>query len=204
MIVHYKRLAGCFLLGQKFSCSPGACSEMLVDRTLLTLLLVVIFAIRPLSPSKDPNSILQFYQHLLALRHQDPALLEGDYVDLKPNNDALLAYLRRFGDESVLVVLNMSGKPQTVSLNVAGRAKPHCCPARVHRRSPRFFRGYRNSDCSPLRSTSRDFQGRYGANREQAQFHESGRRGVNRRCCHRGGPRRSCGNQRRRTGEVLM
>ncbi len=71
--------------------------------------------------SKDPDSILRFYQHLLALRHQDPALLEGDYVDLKPNNEALLAYLRRFGDESVLVVLNMSGKPQTVSLNVAGR-----------------------------------------------------------------------------------
>jgi alpha-glucosidase len=71
--------------------------------------------------SKDPDSILQFYQRLLALRHQDPALLEGDYVDLKPNNEALLAYLRRFGEESVLVVLNMSGKPQTVSLNVAGR-----------------------------------------------------------------------------------
>ena len=62
--------------------------------------------------SKDPDSILRFYQHLLALRHQDPALLEGDYVDLKPNNEALLAYLRRFGDESVLVVLNMSGKPK--------------------------------------------------------------------------------------------
>src|SRR5580658_7403777 len=49
MIVHYKRLGGCFLLGQKSSCSPGACSEMPVDRTLLTLRLVVIFAISPLS-----------------------------------------------------------------------------------------------------------------------------------------------------------
>jgi hypothetical protein len=163
MIVHYKRLAGCFLWGQKFHCSPGACSEMLFDRTILTVLLVAIFGIAPLShaqavdaqghpwwkhavfyelyprsfadsdnpasykthnvavESKDPDSILQFYQHLLALRHRDPALLEGDYVDLKPNNEALLAYLRRFGDESVLVVLNMSGLPQTVSLNLVGR-----------------------------------------------------------------------------------
>src|SRR3984957_19085279 len=58
--------------------------------------------------SADPNSILQFYRHLLALRHEDQALLEGDYVDLSPKNDAVLAYLRRSGDEAVLVLLNMS------------------------------------------------------------------------------------------------
>src|ERR1700719_3885384 len=57
MIVHYKRLAGCFLLGQKSSCSPGACSEMPVDRTLLTLLLVVIFAISPLSHAQDVDAL---------------------------------------------------------------------------------------------------------------------------------------------------
>ena len=46
--------------------------------------------------SRDPNSILEFYRHLLTLRHQDTALLEGDYVDLKPKNDAVIAFLRRF------------------------------------------------------------------------------------------------------------
>ena len=69
--------------------------------------------------SADPNSILQFYRHLLALRHEDQALLEGDYVDLSPKNEAVLSYLRRSGDEAVLVLLNMSGSPQTLSLDVA-------------------------------------------------------------------------------------
>jgi alpha-glucosidase len=71
--------------------------------------------------SADPNSILQFYQHLLALRHEDQALLEGDYVDLSPKNEAVLSYLRRSGDEAVLVILNMSGSPQTLSLDVAAQ-----------------------------------------------------------------------------------
>ena len=32
------------------------------------------------SEKKDPNSILNFYKNLLALRHTNPALLDGDYV----------------------------------------------------------------------------------------------------------------------------
>ena len=71
--------------------------------------------------SADPNSILQFYRHLLALRHEDQALLEGDYVDLSPKNEAVLSYLRRSGDEAVLVLLNMSGSPQTLSLDVTAQ-----------------------------------------------------------------------------------
>src|ERR1700733_2381424 len=69
--------------------------------------------------SRDPNSILEFYRHLLTLRHQDPALREGDYVDLKAKNEGVIAFLRRFHDEAVLVVLNMSGSPQTVSMDLA-------------------------------------------------------------------------------------
>jgi alpha-glucosidase len=69
--------------------------------------------------SADPQSILEFYRRLLALRHQDPALLEGDYVDLSPANSAVLSYLRRYRDEAVLVILNMSSKTQTVSLGSA-------------------------------------------------------------------------------------
>jgi alpha-glucosidase len=69
--------------------------------------------------TRDPNSILEFYRHLLTLRHQDPALREGDYVDLNAKNDGVIAFLRRFHDEAVLVVLNMSGSPQTVSVDLA-------------------------------------------------------------------------------------
>jgi alpha-glucosidase len=83
--------------------------------------------------SRDPHSILEFYRRLLALRHQDEALREGDYVDLKPNNEALLAYLRRSGKEAVLVVLNMSGNEQTVGLGLAGhRTTLLCTPGAPH------------------------------------------------------------------------
>lgn len=75
----------------------------------------------------DPHSILEFYRQLLALRHQDVALLEGDYVDLKPKNEAVLAYLRRSEKESILVVLNMSGTAQTVGLGLAGHKTALLC-----------------------------------------------------------------------------
>jgi alpha-glucosidase len=71
------------------------------------------------SELRDPNSILQFYRHLLALRHKEPALLEGDYVALNPTDNAVLSYLRRSESESVLVTLNMSGAAQNISLDLA-------------------------------------------------------------------------------------
>jgi alpha-glucosidase len=71
------------------------------------------------SESADPNSILNFYKKLLALRHQDEALLEGRYVALDPDDPNVLAYLRAYKDEAVLVVLNMSSATQQVSLNLA-------------------------------------------------------------------------------------
>jgi alpha-glucosidase len=83
--------------------------------------------------SADPHSILQFYRRLLALRHQDEALLEGDYLDLKPKNESVLAYLRRSGKEQILVVLNMSGNVQTVNLGLAGhKTTLLCSPCAPH------------------------------------------------------------------------
>jgi glycosidase len=35
---------------------------------------------------KDPNSVLQFYQRVLALRHQNRVLLDGEYIALNENN----------------------------------------------------------------------------------------------------------------------
>jgi glycosidase len=69
----------------------------------------------------DPNSILVFYQRLLALRHTNSALLDGDYVGLNENDPNVMSYMRRYKDEAVLVVLNMSAEPQKVSFNLAGQ-----------------------------------------------------------------------------------
>jgi alpha-glucosidase len=67
---------------------------------------------------KEPDSILNFYRRVLALRHQDPALRDGEYVALNENDPNVLSYLRRYKDEAVLVVLNMSSMPQKVSFDL--------------------------------------------------------------------------------------
>lgn len=72
------------------------------------------------SELNDPNSILQFYRRLLILHHHNRALLDGDYVALNQDDPNVLAYLRRYKNEAVLVVLNMSGTAQQVSFNLSG------------------------------------------------------------------------------------
>jgi alpha-glucosidase len=68
---------------------------------------------------KEPDSVLSFYQKLLALRHQNRALLDGEYIALNQDDPNVLSFLRKYKDEAVLVVLNMSGTPQTVTFNSA-------------------------------------------------------------------------------------
>ncbi len=71
------------------------------------------------SELKDPSSILNVYRSLLALRHQNRALLDGDYIALNENDPNVLSYLRRYKNEAVLVVLNMSSQSQQVSFDLA-------------------------------------------------------------------------------------
>ncbi len=68
---------------------------------------------------KDPDSILQFYKHLLILRRQDPSLREGEYIPLSEDRPDVVSYLRRYKNQAVLVVLNMSGTEQKVSFDLA-------------------------------------------------------------------------------------
>jgi alpha-glucosidase len=71
------------------------------------------------SELSDPNSILQFYRQLLVLHHRNRALLDGDYVALNQDDSNVLAYLRRYKNSAVLIVLNMSATPQHVSFNLS-------------------------------------------------------------------------------------
>ncbi len=71
------------------------------------------------SESGDPNSILNFYKRLLALRHTEKALLYGDYLALNPDDASVLSYLRRYKEETILVVLNFSAAPQTITFDLA-------------------------------------------------------------------------------------
>jgi alpha-glucosidase len=67
---------------------------------------------------KNPDSILNFYRRVLALRHHDAALRDGDYVALNESDHHVLSYLRRHQDEVVLVALNMSSSLERVSFDL--------------------------------------------------------------------------------------
>lgn len=62
----------------------------------------------------DPNSMLNFYRRLLALRRRTPALVAGDYAPVNQDAQDYLAFLRRDPDsgQTCLVILNMSSRPQ--------------------------------------------------------------------------------------------
>ena len=71
------------------------------------------------SEMKDPDSVLSFYRKLLALRHTEPALLDGDYVSINDENPNVLAYLRRYRGEAILVMLNMTAAEQKARFDLA-------------------------------------------------------------------------------------
>jgi alpha-glucosidase len=75
---------------------------------------------------KDTDSVLSFYRKLLALRHTEPALLDGDYVSINENLPNVLTYLRRYKGEAILVILNMSAAEQRVpfELSATGFREP--------------------------------------------------------------------------------
>lgn len=55
---------------------------------------------------EDDDSILCFYKRLIALRNTEPALYAGNYRPLEATGN-VLAYIRRYGRQRWLVVLNM-------------------------------------------------------------------------------------------------
>jgi alpha-glucosidase len=68
--------------------------------------------------SKNPDSVLEFYKQVLKLRHTNGALMNGNYEAINENDANVLAYLRTYKDEGVVVVLNMSGTAQKINLDL--------------------------------------------------------------------------------------
>jgi alpha-glucosidase len=75
---------------------------------------------------RNPDSILNLYKRVIAMRRDLPALRDGDYVAVNRDDQNVLAYLRKGpdGKDSVLVALNMSSEPRTVSFKLAGFGVP--------------------------------------------------------------------------------
>jgi alpha-glucosidase len=74
----------------------------------------------------DPSSILNFYRRVILLRRQVVALRYGAYVAVNRDDDNVLAYLREGvqGSPSVLVALNLTAQPRTVSFELNGFGVP--------------------------------------------------------------------------------
>jgi len=71
--------------------------------------------------SKEPGSILSFYERLIALRRSDPALRNGRYLPLNREDPFVLSFLRKKPGNggAILVVLNMSAESRTVRFDLA-------------------------------------------------------------------------------------
>jgi len=65
---------------------------------------------------RQPFSLLNWMRRLIAVLSKDQTFGRGRIEFLEPRNQKVLAYVRRYGDERILVVANVSGKAQSVEL----------------------------------------------------------------------------------------
>jgi oligo-1,6-glucosidase len=59
----------------------------------------------------DPDSVLHHYRRLIALRHDEPVVANGDFTMLLADDPQVYAFTRRLGDAELLVVVNVSSRP---------------------------------------------------------------------------------------------
>jgi len=75
------------------------------------------FAERNLSAQKsDPGSLYYFYRSLIHLRKKYIALREGMFLSLTFEPRTLIAYLRQTSEQTILVALNFSRRPNRLAL----------------------------------------------------------------------------------------
>jgi maltose alpha-D-glucosyltransferase/alpha-amylase len=69
--------------------------------------------------SENPSSLLWWMRRLIGLRTRYKAFGSGSLQILLPDNRKVLAFLRRYGDELILVVVNLSRFAQAVELDLS-------------------------------------------------------------------------------------
>jgi alpha-amylase len=67
----------------------------------------------------DPNSLLNHYKALIALRNSHPALLSGVLSAFDTGNDVLAAYTMQGGNETLHVIHNFTAKDQAAAVSSA-------------------------------------------------------------------------------------
>jgi maltose alpha-D-glucosyltransferase/alpha-amylase len=71
---------------------------------------------------RDPSSLFHWVRRLIALRKHTPALARGRLELLEPANRKILAYVRRDGDDAILIVANLARSVQPVELDLSAFA----------------------------------------------------------------------------------
>lgn len=61
--------------------------------------------------SADPNSVLQHYRRLIAMRHESAVVRDGVFELLLPDDEELFCFTRTLGAEKLLVMANWSARP---------------------------------------------------------------------------------------------
>jgi maltose alpha-D-glucosyltransferase/alpha-amylase len=79
-------------------------------------------AINVEAQQNNPHSLLWWMKHLIEQRKQFKALGRGTLEFLRPSNRKVLAFFRRYEEETILVLANLSRFPQYVELDL-GAAK---------------------------------------------------------------------------------
>ncbi len=76
-------------------------------------------AINVETQQKNPSSLLWWTKRMIALRKQHHAFGAGSFEALRPDNRRILSFIRRHGEEAILVVANLSRFSQYVDLDLA-------------------------------------------------------------------------------------
>lgn len=66
------------------------------------------------SQQQDQNSFLSLYRRLIEFRNKQPVLQTGEYVPVYATQ-GVLSYMRRQGEKSFLIVLNLTDSPQSLN-----------------------------------------------------------------------------------------
>ncbi len=64
----------------------------------------------------DPDSVFEHYRRLIALRHADPVVTDGDFRLLLQDHPSIWAFLRRTADAGLLVAANFSADVISIDL----------------------------------------------------------------------------------------
>ncbi len=64
----------------------------------------------------DQGSVYHHYRRLIALRHELPVVVAGDYRLLLPADEQVFAYVRSLAPTTLLLLANLSGEPASVDL----------------------------------------------------------------------------------------